>query len=329
MSLPVDPHQYTLKRTVSCCGVGLHSGRTVNLTIKPAAANNGIRFFRTDLGNERPVHAHMNKVVDTRLATTIGDGQHTISTTEHLMAALRGYGIDNVDVEVDSPEVPIMDGSAEPFFKMIRKSGKQRQSGLRTVLRITRPIEYTDGDKRISIKPYNGFKVTGTIEFDDTIIRSQKFSITLYADRFARELARARTFGYVEQVEELWANGLALGGTLENVIAIHWNRQSILNEDGLRYDNEFIRHKMLDLIGDLALLGCPLLGHVEAYKVGHSQHLGFMKTIAAHPECWEVIEMRSNGTHSVFNHLVTKTRQASEMIMPFLTTHQAPVGVAA
>ncbi|SHO53163.1 UDP-3-O-acyl-N-acetylglucosamine deacetylase [Desulfopila aestuarii] len=327
MSLPLDPHQYTLKKTVSCCGVGLHSGRTVNLTIKPAPVDNGIRFFRSDLAPGKPIKAHMNKVVDTRLATTIGEDACTVSTTEHLMAALHAYGIDNADIELDAGEVPIMDGSAEPFFQLIKKTGKRRQPGLRKVLRITRPITYVDGDKRITISPFNGLRITGEIEFDDTLIRTQKYSITLHDNGFGQEIARARTFGYVEQVEELWANGLALGGTLENVIAIHWNRKSILNEDGLRFDNEFIRHKVLDLLGDIALLGCPVLGHVEAFKAGHAQHLGLMQAIASQPECWEIIEMQQNGAYAVFNHMLNGSRAAGDLIMPFLSN--APVSAAA
>lgn len=319
MTLPLDPYQHTLKKSVSCCGVGLHSGRTVNLTIKPAPVDSGIRFFRSDLTPGKPIQAHMNKVVDTRLATTIGEGDCTISTTEHLLAALHAYGIDNVDIELDAAEVPIMDGSADPFFQMIRRTGKSRQNGLRKVLRITRPITHTDGEKRITISPFNGLKITGEIEFDDTLIRSQRYSMVLHDDLFASEIARARTFGYVEQVEELWANGLALGGTLENVIAIHWNRKSILNEDGLRFDNEFIRHKVLDLLGDIALLGCPVLGHIEAYKAGHTQHLGLMQAIAEHQDCWEIIAMQDTGSHSALDHVVNSTRTAGEMISPFLT----------
>ena len=323
MSLPVDPYQYTIKKAVSCCGVGLHSGRTVNLTLRPAGINEGIRFFRTDLIAKRPIYAHMDKVVDTRLATTIGEEGHNVSTTEHLLAAIRGYGIDNLNIEVDSPEVPIMDGSAGPFFTLLTTSGKRRQSGLRKVLRITREVCHSDGDSKISIKPHNGFKVTGEIDFDDELIKSQKYSVSLYVDRFAKELSRARTFGYVEQVEELWANGLALGGTLDNVIAIHWNRKSILNEDGLRYEDEFIRHKVLDLIGDIALLGCPVLGHVEAYKAGHAQHLGLMQAIAGQPECWEIVEMKADGGFGILDHVVEKYREAGDMIMPFLSPQYA------
>jgi UDP-3-O-[3-hydroxymyristoyl] N-acetylglucosamine deacetylase len=317
MPLPIDPFQYTLRNPVSCCGVGLHSGRTVNLSIKPAPINNGIRFFRTDMPTNMHVQAHMDKVVDTQLATTLGNEFFQVSTTEHLLAALHGFGIDNADVELDSTEIPIMDGSAEPFFLMLQVTGKLKQNGLRKILRITKPICYRDGDKHLTISPYNGLKVTGEICFDDTLIRKQRYSFDFAADCFGDEIARARTFGYVEQVEELWANGLALGGSLANVIAIHWNRKSVLNEDGLRYDDEFIRHKVLDLVGDLALLGCPVLGHVETYKAGHAQHLGLMQAIAASPGSWEIVAMKKKGTHTVFNKVAAKSRAASEALMPF------------
>lgn len=316
MSLPIDPYQYTIKKSVSCCGVGLHSGRTVNLSIKPAPVNNGIRFFRADMVGSCHIPAYMDKVVDTQLATTLGNEHFRISTTEHLLAALHGFGIDNADIELDSAEIPIMDGSAEPFFNLLKATGKKKQKGLRKILRITRPVSYVEGDKRLTISPYNGFKVTGEICFDDTLIKKQKYTFDLIADRFGDEIARARTFGYVEQVEELWANGLALGSSLANVIAIHWNRKSVLNEDGLRYHDEFIRHKVLDLVGDLALLGYPILGHVEAYKAGHAQHLGLMQVIVASPECWEIVEMKKNGADAVLQHVASRSKAASDALMP-------------
>jgi len=316
MSLSIEPYQYTLRKSVSCCGVGLHSGRTVNLMIKPAPINSGIRFFRADLPAGSHIQAYMDKVVDTQLATTLGNEHFRISTTEHLLAALQGFGIDNADVELDSAEIPIMDGSAEPFFNLLKICGKKKQDGLRKLLRIKKPVSYVEGDKHLTISPYNGFKVTGEICFDDTLIKQQKYSFDLAVDQFGDEIARARTFGYVEQVEELWANGLALGSSLANVIAIHWNRKSVLNEDGLRYEDEFIRHKVLDLVGDLALLGYPLLGHVEAYKAGHAQHLGLMQTIAASPECWELIEMKHNGAHAVLKQVVSRSKAAGDALLP-------------
>lgn len=328
MSLPIDPHQYTLRKPISCCGVGLHSGRTVNLSMRPAPVNSGVRFFRSDIPSNDHLHARMDKVVDTRLATTIGNDKFHISTTEHLMAAFKGYGIDNVDVELDSSEIPIMDGSAAPFFNLLKLTGKIKQNGLRSVLRITKPITYQEDDKSLTISPYNGFKVTGEICFDDTLIKNQSYTFDLLLNCFGDDIAKARTFGYVEQVEELWANGLALGSSLENVIAIHWNRKSVLNEDGLRYDDEFIRHKVLDLVGDLALLGCPLLGHVEAYKAGHAQHLGLMKAISKSPRNWEIVEMKNNGNHSVVSRETSRAKINGQGFKPFFGEDLAGISVA-
>ncbi len=309
----IEPYQYTLKEQVSCCGVGLHTGRTVNLTIKPAAANTGIRFVRSDLESQRVVPAHMKQVVDTTLATTLGNGAARVATTEHLMAALRGFGIDNAEIELDSHEVPIMDGSAGPFFHLLTMGGRKRQGALRKVLKITRPISYTEDGKTIRIEPYEGFKVTGRIVFDNDLIGAQAYTIDVNRDRFRKEIAHARTFGFVEQVENLWKNGLALGGTLESVIAIHWDRKSVLNEDGLRFDDEFVRHKVLDLIGDLALLGSPVLGHVIADRTGHTQHLGLMRAIADNPSSWEYVRFEKNGG-SVLKQVVVKTKKAGGLI---------------
>lgn len=324
MSLSVEPNQYTLRKTVSCCGIGLHTGRTVNLSIKPAGVDKGIRFFRTDLCPTQPIKAHMDKIIDTRLATTLGEADAVVSTTEHLLAALHAYGIDNADIEVDSHEIPIMDGSAGPFITLLKSSGKIRQEGYRKVLRITHPIRYQSGDKVMEILPYDGFKITGEIAFDDEIIRSQRFSLDISSETFCNEIATARTFGYVEQVEELWANGLALGGSLENVIAIHWNRTSVLNEDGLRYTDEFIRHKVLDIVGDLSLLGCSILGHVKAYKTGHTEHRAFMEAIALSSDCWEVHELKAKAGNSVLGRAIDSTLAAAEgILIPFFTPEHA------
>lgn len=316
MATSIEPHQYTLKRSVSCCGVGLHTGRTVNLTIKPATENSGICFYRCDLDSRPAVPARMEQIVDTTLATTIGNGEVRISTTEHLMAALRGVGIDNADVEIDSHEVPIMDGSAGPFVHLLKRGGRRKQRALRKVLRITQPVSFTAGDKSIRIEPYDGFKITGRIKFDDDLINEQTYSVELTKDRFNREIARARTFGFVEQVEHLWANGLALGGTLENVIAIHWDRRSVLNEDGLRFDDEFVRHKVLDLVGDLALLGCPVLGHVIADRSGHGIHQGLMQAIADNPDRWEYVKFCKRGD-SILRQVVPHMNEPRERVRPF------------
>lgn len=295
MSLALSTHQHTIKKTVSCCGVGLHSGRNVHLNIKPANINSGIRFFRTDLPGAGFLPAHMSNVVDTRLATTIGNKYFTVSTTEHLLAACQAFGIDNVDIELSSDEVPIMDGSAQPFLSLLRSVGRKKQNATRQAIRITRPISYSKGEKSIRIRPYDGMKISGEIRFDDEIIQKQQFSFDIEEDDFDNQLASARTFGYVEEVEELWANGLALGGTLANVIAIHWNRKSVLNEDGLRFTDEFIRHKMLDLIGDISLLGFPVLGHIEFHRAGHTEHLALMQAITSSPTCWELTTLQKKG----------------------------------
>ncbi len=316
MASHIEPHQYTLKRAVSCCGVGLHTGRTVNLTIKPASENRGIRFFRSDLLEKPEIPARVEQVIDTTLATTIGDGQNSVSTTEHLLAALRGAGIDNADVDLDSHEVPIMDGSAGPFIHLLKRGGRHKQRALRKILRITKPVSYSVGDKSIRIEPYDGFKISGRIHFDDDLISEQTYSVDVTKERFCKEIASARTFGFVEQVEHLWQNGLALGGTLDNVIAIHWDRRSILNEDGLRFDDEFIRHKVLDVIGDMALLGTPVFGHVIADRSGHSLHLGLMQTIVDNPDCWEYVKFQKKG-NNMLRKVVKGTKTASNRLSPF------------
>lgn len=316
MAHQIEPHQYTTQRTVSCCGVGLHTGRTVNLTINPAPVNTGIQFVRSDLADRPIIPARVERVVDTTLATTIGDGQHKVSTTEHLMAALRGFGIDNVVVDLDSHEVPIMDGSAGPFLRLLKTAGLNRQQALRKILRITRPISHVDGNKSIRIEPYDGYKVSARIQFDDALISEQRYSVEVTPECFGKEIASARTFGFVEQVEQLWQNGLALGGTLDNVIAIHWNRRSILNENGLRFDDEFIRHKVLDVIGDMALLGSPVMGHVIADRSGHGLHLDFMKAVINNPQCWEYVTFKKRG-ESLLRQVVQSTQSSGHRFAPF------------
>lgn len=316
--LSLDPHQHTLQKAVSCYGVGLHSGDPVNLTIRPARENSGILFFRTDLDDKNGIPAHMDKVVDTRLATTIADKEMYVSTTEHLMAALQSYGVDNAKIEIDGAEVPIMDGSAGPFMLLLKRAGLKKQKAMRKVLRITKEFVFNAGDSEIRISPYEGFKVSGEIHFEDSFIQTQAYTLDLNAETFIKEISQARTFGYVEQVEELWANGLAQGGNLDNVIAIHWDRNSILNEGGLRFSDEFIRHKVLDLIGDVALLGCPILGHIVATRCGHTQHLAFMKALALATDCWEIVELEKNGDRSVFHEAALSTKAMGEKIIPLL-----------
>jgi UDP-3-O-[3-hydroxymyristoyl] N-acetylglucosamine deacetylase len=320
-------YQHTVRKTIHFDGAGLHSGQPVHLAIKPAPENSGIRFHRSDLPAGQDIQAHMDKIVDTRLATTLGSKGVKISTTEHLMAALFGFGIDNAIIDLNGCEVPIMDGSAGLFMHHLMLTGKRKQKALRKALRIKKEIVWQDGASTLRILPHNGFKVSSKISFDDEIIKTQQYSINLTEERFANEIASARTFGYVEQVEALWDNGLALGGNLNNVIAIHWNRKSILNEEGLRFHDEFVRHKVLDLIGDLALIGCPVLGHVIAHRAGHTQHLAFMRAIMSAPDCWEMIELNQNGTYSTLQQVLSNTKAAGDRLMPIFTPLSAPAAI--
>lgn len=316
----MDKWQHTIKKTVSFAGVGLHSGKTVKLYIKPAGPSTGIRFVRTDLGRKVVIPATVYRVTDTRLATTLAKDDVTVSTTEHLLAALAGVGIDNAVIELDNDEVPIMDGSAAPFVHVLKKVGRKRQNAARFLVKITKKIEIRNGDSMILIEPHDGFKVSGEIDFAHHLVRNQKFSVEVDAQTFIKEIASARTFGFLHEVEYLRQNGKALGGSLDNAIVI--DRSEILNAEGLRFSNEFVRHKLLDLIGDLALLGCPVLGHITAIKSGHAQHLQLMKEIAEHPECWQFVKWADNGEESAFEKVVMTTRAAGNKILPFLVPPQ-------
>jgi UDP-3-O-[3-hydroxymyristoyl] N-acetylglucosamine deacetylase len=307
----LDPHQHTIKKAVSMRGIGLHSGKAVNLTIRPAEVDSGIRFVRSDVAVAIP--ASMSLVVDTRLATTIARNDTAIATTEHLLAALSGLGIDNAVIELDAPEVPIMDGSAGPFVHLLRKADRRRQKGFRRLLKITDEIVVRDGDKEIRVVPHQGLKVTCEIDFDHELIRRQRYTIELSPKKFADEIAMARTFGFMEDVEKLKENGFALGGSLENAVVVA--RGGVLNREGLRFSDEFVRHKILDILGDLALLGCPLLGHVIASRSGHRQHLLLMQEIARRPECWEFVKLQDHGDKKHLKEAVTST---GNLFMPIL-----------
>jgi UDP-3-O-[3-hydroxymyristoyl] N-acetylglucosamine deacetylase len=312
----ISPYQKTVQKTVNCSGIGLHSGKDINMQIRPSGANTGIRFLRSDLPGKKFIPAFMNRVVDTTMATTISEGDASISTTEHLLAAISGLSIDNIIIELDGPEVPIMDGSAAPFVKMLMDAGIQQQKSYRRLVKITRRISFRDGDRIIRIYPYDGFKVTAEINFDHDTISRQVHSVSLTPHKFVEEVSLARTFGFVDEVKKLQQNGLALGASLDNAVGM--DSSGVLNRDGLRYENEFVRHKIIDIMGDMALLGCPILGHVIAYKSGHSQHLKLMETIAATPEAWEFVELKKNGQLSVLNKVVTRTKAASNLLLPIL-----------
>ncbi len=258
----------TLRSPISCAGVGLHSGANVKLTLRPAPAGSGVVFARTDLSPTAEIPARSDLVVDTAFATTLGTGKARIGTVEHLMAALSGMGIDNVRVEVDGPEIPVMDGSAAPFIYLIRTAGIALQRRFKRFLVVRRPIEVQEGDKRARILPSSQLAITCTIDFDHPLIKDQSLHVELSDKVFYREIARARTFGFLREVEDLKRRGLARGGSLENAIVV--DEFSVLNAEGLRFPDEFVRHKILDIIGDLALCRMPVIGHFVSHKSGHS-----------------------------------------------------------
>jgi UDP-3-O-[3-hydroxymyristoyl] N-acetylglucosamine deacetylase len=280
-------NQRTVAKRVSCTGVGLHSGAPVNLTLAPAAADAGITFVRMDLGVEIPARSDL--VVDTRLSTSIAVGEARVSTIEHVMAALLGMGIDNCRVEVDGPEVPIMDGSAAPFVCLVNEAGvRELRAGKRYVM-ITSPVEVRDGDKLARLEPADAFSVAFTADFKHPLITDQGFQVTVTDRSFEREVARARTFCFRKDVELMQSMGLALGGSLENAIVLE--EFSIMNPEGLRFPDEFARHKVLDAIGDLALLGLPVLGALTAVKSGHGLNQALVRRVLSDPSCHRVVQV--------------------------------------
>jgi UDP-3-O-[3-hydroxymyristoyl] N-acetylglucosamine deacetylase len=241
----------------------------VELTIRPAPPDTGIRFIRKDILGKPVIRAHFESVVDTNLSTTIGVNGYRVSTIEHLMAAFFGLGIDNARVEVDGPEVPIMDGSAGPFVFLIKSAGIKEQKNPKRFLVIRKPLKIRDGNRIISLLPSKELKVSYSIDFNHPLIRNQNYELHFSGKDFVEEISRARTFGFLKDIQTMWENGLAMGGSLDNAIVIDEYR--VLNEDGLRYHDEFVRHKILDFLGDLAILGCPVIGHFVVQKSGHSQ----------------------------------------------------------
>ncbi|MCG6905056.1 MAG: UDP-3-O-acyl-N-acetylglucosamine deacetylase [Desulfobacteraceae bacterium] len=283
--MSIETRQHTLARPVKCTGIGVHSGRQVNLEILPAAINHGIKFVRTDLPGKPVVSAHFNSVVDTSLATVIGAEGVIVSTIEHLMATFSGLYIDNALVAVDGYEIPIMDGSAAPFTRLLQSAGAVRQEGPRCYFIIKRPITLRDGDKAVTVSPAAHFRISYAIDFDHPLIRYQDFSLVVTRESFEREISRARTFGFYHEIEYLKRFGLARGGSLENAIVI--DRKRILNAGGLRFADEFVRHKLLDCIGDFSLLGMPILGHIVVKRSGHAFNHAFLEKFFASKDCWE------------------------------------------
>jgi UDP-3-O-[3-hydroxymyristoyl] N-acetylglucosamine deacetylase len=282
MTIPI--YQRTLQRAVSCSGIGLHSGKTVHLTLKPAFINHGIKFVRKDLPDNPCIPARFNCVVDTSLATVIGTDGVIVSTIEHLMACLAGLSIDNVIVELDSYEVPVMDGSAGPFTQMILDAGICELEAPRHFFRLTEPIELEQDGKFVGAYPDDTFKITCHIDFEHPLIRSQSCTIEVVDHVFEREISGARTFGFLHEVEYMKRNGLARGGSLDNAVVIDEN--NVLNDEGLRYEDEFVRHKLLDSIGDFSLLGMPILGHIVTRKSGHAFNHAFLERFFSEKASW-------------------------------------------
>lgn len=287
--------QRTLRSSIGCVGTGLHSGAKVSLSLLPADAGSGIRFVRKDLADRIPIPALFDQVCDTTMCTAIGkSGESRISTIEHLMAALAALEIDNVTVEVDGPEVPIMDGSSQPFVFLIECAGIIDQEEPRRWIEILKPIEVTALGKSARLEPLSadgqcdGFTVDCGIEFDHPVIKSQSMSFDLTSEQFKNDISRARTFGFAERVEELWSRGLALGGSLKNAVVV--SQDKVLNEEGLRFEDEFVRHKVLDCIGDLYLAGGPIIGRFAGSCAGHAMHNKLLRALFADPTAWRVIE---------------------------------------
>ncbi|WP_029893947.1 UDP-3-O-acyl-N-acetylglucosamine deacetylase [Desulfohalovibrio reitneri] len=267
--------QKTIRKAISCSGIGLHSGRKVSLSLRPAPEDTGILFCLRDGEGTRFLKPDPKAVQSTRLATTLTRGKDSLSTVEHLMAAVRGMGVDNIRVEAEGGELPIMDGSAAPFVYLLRMAGTQVQSAPKRVLALTRELDFEREDKWIRAKPYQGFRVDYTISFDHPRIGDQRFSIDLTPESFSRKLAKARTFGFLREVEFLRSNGLALGGSLENAVVL--DEYNVINEDGLRFKDEFVRHKVLDFAGDMAVAELPLWGHFQVFASGHGLNNEFLR----------------------------------------------------
>lgn len=281
--------QRTLKNVISATGVGLHSGRKVLLTLRPAPPNTGIVFRRTDLKELVIIPALAKYVGDTRLCTSLSKDDIRVATVEHLLSALAGLGIDNAFVDVDAPEVPIMDGSAGPFVFLIQSAGIEEQDAHKKFIRIKKKIRVEHDGKWASLEPFNGFRVSFEIEFAHPIFRNcpQKATLDFSSTSFVKEVSRARTFGFVSDYEKLRAQNLILGGSVGNAVVL--DDYKVLNEDGLRYDDEFVKHKILDAVGDLYLLGCSLIGEFNGFKSGHALNNLLLRELQQNEQAWEYV----------------------------------------
>lgn len=277
--------QKTLAQPLSFSGIGLHSGRRVDVTLYPASANQGLRFIRADLPGRPQIRAHYSRVVDTTRATSLGENGATLATVEHLLAALGGLGVDNALIEVDGPEMPIMDGSAAPFARLIARAGLRALAWPRAYLMVRETVELRQGNRWIRVRP-GVPRITYSIDFDHPLIRRQRYTVPLRAETFQSEIAPARTFGFLKEVEYLQSRGLALGASLDNAVAL--DDLSVVNPEGFRFPEECVRHKILDAMGDLTLMGLPLLGHLEVGRGSHELHYSFIKLLMSRQADWRL-----------------------------------------
>jgi len=294
--------QQTLGNKAVFSGIGLHSGKTITLTLRPAEAGTGIVFHRVDLSPAVSIEARAENVVSTKLSTTIGQGTASVSTIEHLMAALYSCDIDNAHIDINGPEVPIMDGSAAPFMEGLAKAGLKSSGKARKYLVVKKPVTVVDGDKKISIIPSRFYKISFDMQFSHPAVRNQFRSMTFTPKEFRKEYAGARTFGFLAEVEMLKSLGLAQGGSLDNAVVI--GDEGVLNEEGLRYSDEFVRHKILDSVGDLALAGCRLFGHVKSLKSGHDLNNKLVRELLKRTDCYSLVEMTPQADHGAFGFAV-------------------------
>jgi UDP-3-O-[3-hydroxymyristoyl] N-acetylglucosamine deacetylase len=295
--------QRTLNNIIRATGVGLHTGEKVYLTLHPAPVNTGIIFRRTDLDPVVEILAKAENVGETTLSTTLMNGDVRVSTVEHLLSAMAGLGIDNAIIDVTAPEVPIMDGSAGPFVFLLQSAGIKEQEEPKQFIRIKRPVTVTDGDKVASFKPFDGFKVSFSIDFDHPAFhnRTLKAEVDFCSTSFVKEVSRARTFGFMHEIEYLRSQGLARGGSMDNAIVVDEYR--VLNEDGLRYEDEFVKHKILDAIGDLYLLGNSLIGEFVAHKSGHGLNNASLRELISQKDAWEVVTFENDEDEAPISYM--------------------------
>lgn len=279
--------QHTIGQSITCSGVGLHTGHPVTLTLRPAPPDTGIMFVRHEVDGPVSLGASISNLVPTELCTAISANGTYVKTVEHVLSALVGLEVDNVYVELDAGEVPVMDGSAGPFVRLIRAAGIVAQERRRPFLKITQPIEVTDGGRRVVIEPASSTRITYSIQYDHPLIQKQTYTYDWSVSRFEQDIADARTFGFLKEVKNLWSRGLGRGGSLENTVVL--SEQDVLNESGLRFQDEFVRHKILDLIGDLALLGTPFIGHLIADCSGHALHTKLVEKVLEQTDKWVLL----------------------------------------